>query len=231
MSRDLTNPHDPGAACSDNGEWVAGPPVTPQPHTVEQVLAALHAARKPVYDPSDPVQGEAARLFLDQTGTAPARLHPTGYRYAALPDGEGVAYDAGGTPLSITSHHITVPVDTSGCGPAEHNARIAHARAGLEAELRAATAGRTFARTTGIQVAGTETRYRMRKARVGERVIEVYDTCHTLAAVVSEYPDGTWLADFVDGRDAQIVASFPRAVELVEERVAPGGEPHEMDRL
>jgi hypothetical protein len=72
---------------------------------------------------------------------------------------------------------------------------------GLDAdEERAAVAGRTFARTQGLDVADNDTRYRMRKARVGARRVDVYSADGDRLAVLGETPYG-WIV----GRDQGVV--------------------------
>lgn len=86
------------------------------------------------------------------------------------------------------------------------------------AEETAAISGRVFARTTGMTVAADCTRYRMRKARVGQRILAVFTDAGTPAGMILEEPTG-WHVAFADGGAlAHPVATFPQAVAAVETR-------------
>lgn len=216
-----------GPAAEVTRAILASPALSEPSPAVAKVLADLRAAKLPVYDPSDPVQAEAALRFEAEEGRRPRQLHPL----RPLPAGEGVAYDDAGIPLSVTSNYVTVPVDTAGATPADYEHRITAARHHLVIEERSAVAGRTFAATAGVPIEpGTPeaARFRMRRARVGARLVEIYhDIRHTPLAMATERADGTWLLDFVDGRDSQVLPSFRRLVELADFHGWMGETPEE----
>lgn len=88
-------------------------------------------------------------------------------------------------------------------------------------EERAAVAGRTFARTEGMTVDDGETRFRMRKARVGARIVDVHNEQGDKIGTAAEDRDG-WSLTGADGSDQGRAPAFTNAVAVLDG--AAGGD-------
>jgi hypothetical protein len=81
-------------------------------------------------------------------------------------------------------------------------------------EERAAVAGAVFARTQGLVTTVDDMRYRMRKARVGARILDVYSAAGEQLGTLTEVVD-EWVAMYANGAGAGTAATFAAAVDAV----------------
>ena len=91
-------------------------------------------------------------------------------------------------------------------------------------EQRAAVAGRTFARTEGMTVADDETRFRMRKARVGARIVDVHNAQGVKIGTATQGRDGWSLVDG-DGNAQGDAPAFANAVAVLDDVAASPDTP------
>jgi hypothetical protein len=110
--------------------------------------------------------------------------------------------------------------------PATPPAPTANPANGLDVdEDRAALAGRVLAKTEGITgVPDGSTRYRVRKARVGAQIVDVFDDRGSKIGTLSNEA-GTWRAQTADGRSSSTAPSMGQADEQLTRAAARGVNP------
>lgn len=164
---------------------------------------------------------------------------------ALTPEQEGAAIVAAQLPA--------VPGEPDAVAVAQIRAERADERGDTDAGRLAATAdstsvvaGRTFARTQGVDVADTDARFRMRKARVGSRIVDVHDEQGQPRGTLTEDragwtvdPSGARAADFpaavaaLDTAPADTTPGTPAAPDLIPPAgtTAPAGPAAQLDML
>lgn len=179
---------------------------------VDQVAAALtdkamRAERAPVAV-GDRVTGRCVTMGTTHTGTVaeilPGRSGQAWDRRYRLVD-TGATYSTGGPVEPI--------VECANPAPA------ADPRSSGAADEITAIAGRVFAKTAGLPVDDATTRYRMVKARVGSRIVDVHDeTTGACLARLTESGAYMWTITLADGRELPGAhATFGAALVLVDQ--------------